>query len=97
MLKSSNKRAGRPVDHFAPARAMIKELRGDAKRLETIAKKMRKQAEDLSNEIKVQKMTTGKRDDADFMDYQSKHLPAVIKIHRPTAEQVIENLFEDYK
>jgi len=96
MIKAK-KTAGRPVDQFAIARATIKELRGDAKRLETIAKKMRYQASQLKNEIDVQKgHTPKKRDDSTFMDVKSSINGAVIQIktRNEITQDSIEKLFD---
>lgn len=75
MTLKAEKTAGRPIDWTAPARAEIKQLRGDAKRLETIAKRLRIKAKDLSNEIKVQRIKP-KTEKGNFMSFKSSFIDA---------------------
>ena len=63
---------GRPMGEFTHARAKIRELRGQAKQLETIAKKMRLEAEQLQAEINMQQpITPPKSEENSFMDAPS--------------------------
>ena len=94
---------GRPIDQFAPARAKIRELRGQAKSLETIAKKMRLEAEQLNFEIKMQQPDAlPKSEENSFMDVQSSFTGAKVRIF--TKEEIdkraieqAEHLFDDVK
>ena len=88
MTLKAKKIAGRPIDWTAPARAEIKQLRGDAKRLESVAKRLREKARDLSNEIKVQRVSN-RTEKGEFMSFKSSFSNASIAILPANKEQAM--------